>query len=155
MKLFFLILAATMLLFACTSRKKPQNKFDQLVGLWQTNNSETDLYESWERANDSTLNGKSYVINGTDSIFFETVALRTEGNNTYYIPTVPNQNEGKAVAFRMVRSTDTSFVFENTLHDFPQRITYRFASRDSLYARVEGMANGELRMEEFFYHRIK
>jgi hypothetical protein len=154
MKVSVSIVFVWMMAFACTS-KKPQNKFDQFSGLWQTNNSETDIYESWKKIDDSTLYGKSYAMNGPDTMIFENIQLKIEGNNALYIPTVTDQNEGKAIPFKMTRSTDTSFTFENAEHDFPQKITYRFIKKDSLVATVEGIVKGELRMEEFFYHRIK
>lgn len=36
-------------------------------------------------------------------------------------------------------------VFENLGHDFPQRVIYRLEAPDRLFARIEGLRNGNLR----------
>jgi hypothetical protein len=54
--------------------------------------------------------------------------------------------EGQAVAvFPLATATADEVVFENTAHDFPQRIIYRRDGRDGLRARIEGPAAGGAR----------
>lgn len=141
-------------LLASCSSKDPFQKLQKLSGLWQTNNSETDLYEQWGKAKDNAMYGKSYTMNGTDSIVYERVEIRKDGDNVFYIPTV-KENNNQPVSFKLVSSTDSSFTFENRQHDFPQRVIYRFAGKDSMIGRIEGNNKGEDQSQEFYYHRVK
>ncbi|HKT80802.1 MAG TPA: DUF6265 family protein [Vicinamibacterales bacterium] len=49
--------------------------------------------------------------------------------------------------------TDSSVVFENLEHDFPQRVGYRLDGASRLLAWVEGTAEGRTRRIEFPYQR--
>ena len=57
--------------------------------------------------------------------------------------------------FEAKTTSDTLVVFENTAHDFPQRIIYRKRGADSLIARIEGMMNGQARGIDFPYARAR
>ena len=54
-----------------------------------------------------------------------------------------------AIRFQLVSLQDDRAVFENTLHDFPQRIEYRLLPDKRLLTRVAGEAGGETRVEEY------
>lgn len=58
-----------------------------------------------------------------------------------------------AAVFPASEVTDSSVVFENAEHDFPQRIGYRRVGGDSLVAWIEGTAGGKARRVEFPYRR--
>jgi hypothetical protein len=45
--------------------------------------------------------------------------------------------------------SETSAVFENSGHDFPQRIGYQRAGSDSLLAWIEGTVDGRVRRVQF------
>ena len=49
--------------------------------------------------------------------------------------------------------TDTSVVFSNPSHDFPQNVRYTRGQSDSLYAQVDGTIRGKQRKFEFRYGR--
>jgi hypothetical protein len=50
--------------------------------------------------------------------------------------------------------TDTTVVFENPQHDFPQRVGYERKGGDALLAWIEGTRNGQTRRVEFPYRRV-
>ena len=52
-------------------------------------------------------------------------------------------------------ATDSTVVFENRTHDFPQRVGYRKVGADSLLAWIEGERNGRTRRIEFPYRRVR
>lgn len=141
-------------LAGCTSND-PYKKMNRLSGLWQMNTDEGTLYEEWSKQKGNAMFGKSYMMNGTDSMVFERVELAKKDSGVYYIPMVKDQNQSRPVYFKMTSSSDTSFTFENKLHDFPQRIIYRFVGKDSIVARIEGDNKGELQYQEYFYSRVK
>ena len=60
----------------------------------------------------------------------------------------------EGASFKLVSLEGTKAIFENSKHDFPQRIIYRL-SGDSLIARVEGTMNGKQRGSDFPYIKIK
>lgn len=141
---------------ACTTKQKdqPLQNFEKLTGLWQTHNSEADIYEEWIKVSDSAMQGKSYVMNESDTIINERIEVKKIGNDFYYIPTVTAQNNDQPVQFKMINNSDTLLVFDNPGHDFPQRIMYRFHGKDSIVARVQGVVKGELQFEEFYFRRV-
>jgi hypothetical protein len=49
--------------------------------------------------------------------------------------------------------TDSTVVFENLEHDFPQRVGYRRAGADSVLAWIEGTVDGKTRRVDFPYRR--
>ena len=51
--------------------------------------------------------------------------------------------------------SDSSVIFENLQHDFPQRIGYQRNGPDSLLAWIEGTEKGQVRRVEFPYRRTR
>jgi len=49
--------------------------------------------------------------------------------------------------------TDSSVVFENAEHDFPQRVGYR-RSESGVAAWIEGTVKGQMRRIDFAYTRV-
>ena len=65
------------------------------------------------------------------------------------------QPSGQAAAeFVASRVAPGQLVFENPLHDFPQRVEYRSRGRERLEARVEGTVKGQVRATDFPYVRV-
>jgi len=58
-----------------------------------------------------------------------------------------------SVTFPVIEFTDSSLVFENRGHDFPQQIRYHRRTADSLYAAISGMVGGRSRTIKFEYGR--
>jgi hypothetical protein len=53
----------------------------------------------------------------------------------------------------LVKKTDSSVVFENLEHDYPQRIIYSLEPSGDLRARVEGIRGGKLEFDEWLWHK--
>ena len=65
----------------------------------------------------------------------------------------PLENE-LPVAFRLIRHEDGIAVFENTGHDFPQRILYQYHDDATMTASIEGPSDdGETRRIDFSFRR--
>lgn len=120
-----------------------------LPGKWENQTQRGKMIEEWSKVNDSTYSGKSYMITTTDSISLESIALKKEGNNIFYIPTVKGQNNDQPVKFKLTSSSANQLVFENPAHDFPQKITYTLESENSLTAEISGIINGQQRSRKF------
>ena len=104
---------------------------------------------------ESEFRGKSYMLNKADTVVFEQIQLLAENNTLFYIPTLTNQNKGLPVRFALKSSTDSSLLFENSSHDFPQLISYQKIGVDSLFAEVSGTSKGKARSEKFRMKRVK
>jgi len=146
------------LFFSCSAPVNKHEKMDKLkwlIGNWEINTPEGNYYESWKVINDSVYSGASYFISGKDTLSAETVSLEEREGELLYIPMVRDQNEGKPVTFRLTSSAEETYIFENPGHDFPQKISYRQLSADSLLAEVSGLVKGSERKEEFPMKRSK
>lgn len=130
-------------------------KANWLIGKWQSSSSEGVSTEIWEKKNDSTFVGISYFVAGKDTLSSEKINLEQKGNKLFYIPTVNNQNNGKPIVFTMTSSISNQLIFENSLHDFPQIITYKQITKDSLLAVISGKINGIVNSQDFPMQRIK
>lgn len=149
-------ISAVLALASCTQKQKePLRQLDKLAGTWQTNNSEADMYEEWTKGKNDVMYGKNYTLNGTDSLVFERVELKKQGNDIFYFPVVRGQDNGQPVPFRLISDNDSSFTFENKEHDFPRRVIYRFIGKDSLVTRIEGVNKGQEEYEESYYRRVR
>lgn len=122
-----------------------------LLGSWeQRKNTTANLLETWIKKTDDELTGKSVKINGRDTILLETITMVRSKDSLFYIPTVSNQNQGKPVKFYCSRRQDSLLVFENPQHDFPQQISYKLITKDSIMATISGLYKGQQRSNHFY-----
>lgn len=125
-----------------------------LLSTWRQPGAEGMLWEIWQKESDTIYTGIGLLVNANgDTLFSEKLRLADRQDTLWYLPTVSNQNAGKEVAFKEIALSDTEIVFENPLHDFPQRIVYRKAGADSLQASIEGVQDGKPRKEAFSFKR--
>jgi hypothetical protein len=141
---------------SCNSKtEKHIRKTEWLTGTWENKSPGGSMYETWTKISENELSGKSYVIQGKDTIVFETIKLIQEQDSMFFIPTIKDQNNDLPVRFTLKTISDTEFVFENPKHDFPQMVTYQKIHADSLVAEVSGMEKGKERKETFPMRRVK
>jgi hypothetical protein len=148
------LLFIPLLLFSC--REKPGSSVRDVAwlnGTWMVGADDNILYESWRQTGENEMAGKSYVLRGNDTIIFESMRLLNENGTLFYKPTVSGQNHGKEISFRLASIRTDEVVFENKEHDFPQRISYRIITRDSLAAEISGVQKGKQRTESFGMRR--
>ena len=83
--------------------------------------------------------GGSRTVAGGGVREYEHLHIRAAGDTLVYtaIPARQQQTD-----FRAVAPQEGVVSFENPAHDFPQKITYRRITADSLVARVEGGGRG-------------
>lgn len=152
------LLLLLIIIGACNAKQaaKPARleKAAWVLGTWQQPGAEGMLWEIWQRESDTIYAGIGLLVNASgDTLFSEKLRLADRQDTLWYLPTVSNQNAGKEVAFKETAVNDTEIVFENPLHDFPQRIVYRKTGADSLQASIEGMQDGKPRKETFSFKR--
>ncbi len=135
---------------ACTSLQTKSKEdvtakvnFDWLVGNWERiNNSKGKLtYEKWEKIEIDEHNfeykGLGFTLNGVDTIFKEELRIFAFDNGWIYEVIGVNP---EPTNFVFSTYTDTSFVCNNELNDFPKEIAYHL-HKDMLVAIVSGDKN--------------
>ena len=99
--------------------------------------------------------GKSMVgvgrtVRGDTLVEYELVLIREQGDQVAY----EAHPAGRPAAVFLSRSvSDSSVLFENLQHDFPQRVGYSRSASDTLLAWIEGTQQEQLRRIEFPYRR--
>lgn len=156
------------LLFACNSNQTQEQieivenntgsvitKATWLLGAWQSEMEDVNMIESWIQQNDSLMVGNAVFIHDGDTASSESLVIKVIGQDMFYYPTISNQNDGKAIEFKLTIATDTSLVFENPAHDFPQKITYIKHSEQKLTAEVSGTMDGKIEKYAFEMNKVQ
>ncbi len=152
MRLLLIGLAMPFTLWAQDST--PFKKLHALQGTWAMNGNRGMLYENWRLQNDSTLLGKSFKIAPAgDTLVLEEVTLAQRQQAIFYMPNVRGQNNGEAITFKLVSTTNDTYIFDNPAHDFPQRIIYELPKNDKLHAWIEGMDKGSYRKSDYYFKK--
>ncbi len=131
------------------SKYEKLGTMDWLLGNWENKLPEGDLSESWEKKDDSTFVGHSYFIKEKYTISFESIELLQKGEELFYIPTVKGQNNDKPVSFKLITATAMEFTFENSSHDYPQKIVYKKAGPNDLIVAFSGTQQGKASTESY------
>ncbi len=119
-----------------------------LAGSWYT--STRDNEEHWLPPQGGLMLGmnRSVSASGQASFEFMRIAETPEGLVFYASP-----GGRAATPFELAEQSDGRVVFENTGHDFPQRVIYERVDQDTLRARVEGRIDGESRQLQWQWVR--
>ena len=108
---------------------------DFLSGTWKVLGKEN--YEHWDATNDQSMRGAGYSMKSGLPSITEYLEIRKEGATVYLIATVPRQNNGESIRFKL-NQVGAKFSFENPDHDFPQKIVYERLDQDNLQVSLSG-----------------
>jgi hypothetical protein len=123
-----------------------------LAGCWEQRSARQTIEEQWTRPRGGIMLGAGRTLRGDTLVEYEQVRIEERGGHLVYAA----QPSGQTPAdFASIAVSDTAVTFENPTHDFPQRVIYRRAGRDSLLARVEGRRRGIVRGVNFPYRRVE
>jgi len=129
---------------------------DWIVGKWKRESRRGEVYESWQRLSDRTVEGDSWIVSSSDGTkhALESLLLVEMAGEVFYIPKVA-ENEFP-VPFRRTSMKPGRVVFENPNHDFPQKIIYLRTGDDELKVTIEGTGDSEeSRQVDFHFRRAK
>jgi hypothetical protein len=121
-----------------------------LAGCWQSTSSRRTVEEHWLPVRGNSMVGVSRTVLADTLLEYELVVLRERDGVIAYEAHPSGQ---PAAIFPARAITDSSAIFENPTHDFPQRIGYTRRA-DSLIAWIEGERDGRARRVEFPYVRV-
>lgn len=106
-----------------------------LSGTWKR--TDKNSYEQWSETENGQLKGVSFKMKDGLPEIREYSDLLREGSEVYLVATVPSQNQGKGIRFRL-KQDGQRYIFENAKHDFPQQIVYEYLNEDHLQISLSG-----------------
>lgn len=115
---------------------------ERLEGQWQEAPG-IGYREVWKR-NRSGLKGAGYMHSGGTFSKTESLAIVIRDSTLVYQATVPDQNEGRTINFSISASSDSTLVFINPDHDFPNVIAYRFLSDSLMHIDVQSLSDSSM-----------
>src|SRR3989344_2170088 len=130
--------------FSCAEKDHMQ-LVKKLTGKWASDeNDGIRFFEEWKVADKNIMAGKGFLLeDGIDTTFSENLTIELKDDKIYYVAQVKGENDNKPIKFLLVESEPNYLIFENPLHDFPQRIKYFFINEKELKVVVEGEHEGK------------
>jgi hypothetical protein len=107
--------------------------------------------EHWMGPAGGLMLGMSRTVTRGRATEHEFTRIEERDGRLVFVAQPSGQPQAEFVARQVEAGT---LVFENPLHDFPQRIEYRSQGRDRLEARIEGTVQGKVRARDFPYVRV-
>ena len=132
------------------TQSSPLARAGWLAGCWELRAPNRVTLEMWMPPLGDLMIGASRTTVGARTGEFEQLRLKLEGDRLHYIALPSGQVE---TTFSSIEITDTTLVFENKAHDFPQRVLYRRRGADSIIAAIEGPGPNGVRRIQFGYRR--
>lgn len=111
----------------------------------------TKIEEQWLAPAGGSMIGMSRSVREGKLREFEFMRVVPGENGALRYVVIPSGQAETAFALKDLAAN--AVTFENPKNDFPQRILYRLADRDTLVARIEGSVNGQERSADFPYKR--
>jgi len=123
-----------------------------LQGCWRSTRGETTIEEQWMAPRGGSMLGMGRTVRGSKTVEYELVMISQRNGRLSYEAHPSGQ---PSATFLSITVSDTTIVFENAEHDFPQRVGYKRNGSDALEAWIEGQANGQSRRVDFAYERAR
>ncbi len=159
MKTKIAFLLAVIAFTACNnSNDKEKEKIiaaQWLLGKWETKTDFGTYTETWQQANDSTLSGKACFLKGTDTLHNESIELQQTADKFIYKTIILGQHNDKAIVFESSVDEENELVFENPKNDYPQKISYKKVSTDSIVTEISGMQFNKPSTEKYTLVKTK
>ena len=124
-----------------------------LAGCWWSGNERRVVEEQWMGGLGGLMLGMGRTTNRVDYrvIEYEQTMIAEQGESLVYTARPSGQPEA---TFTAIELTDSTVVFENAEHDFPQRVGYQLLPDGRLNAWIEGTKDGKVRHIDFPYQRV-
>jgi hypothetical protein len=155
LKNFFALAALLMIgVVSAASAPEPDTVEDLgwLAGCWATIGGEDGSGEQWTRPAGGTMLGVNRTVKNSGTVAYEFMQIRETGDNRIEFFARPSGQAG--ATFVLMKLSEGEAVFENSGHNFPQRIIYRLNSEGDLGARIEGEVKGRFSAVDFPFKRV-
>jgi len=110
-----------------------------MAGYWVKDSEDIRMEECWLEPLGGVMVGVHRDVKAGGRAFYEYLRIEERTDGIYYVAKPLNQAEA---AFRLVAmEAGRQAVFENKVHDFPQRIVYFLEPQGGLRATIEGVSD--------------
>jgi ribosomal protein S5 len=109
--------------------------------------------ERWSKATSNVIIGVSQTVKDGKTVAFEFLRIVDNGHGAIYVAKPSNAKDETGFLAKKISANEV--IFENSKHDFPQRIIYRLQNKKSLSARIEGKQGDKEVGIDFPMTRIK
>ncbi len=123
-----------------------------LAGGWQSERGGRTIHELWMAPSGGMMLGIGHTVDGEKTIEYEAMRIEERGGDIVFTAKPSGQEQA---SFTATELTDSSVVFANPAHDFPQRVIYRLRPDGSLLARIEGEIGGKARAVDYPMERAR
>jgi len=98
---------------------------DWMLGEWQLDSEKILTTETWTKLSPNTYDGIAQTLSKNEDkiTFVETLIIIEMSDEVFYLAKV-SHNEFP-IPFKLTKCSDSTAVFENAAHDFPQKIVYQ------------------------------
>ena len=121
-----------------------------LQGCWQLESGGRVVEEQWMAPRGGVMLGMGRTVRDGTLVEYESVILREQDGRLAYEAHPSGQ---PSAVFTSASVTESTVIFENSMHDYPQHVGYQ-RDGDSLLAWIDGTANGKSRRVDFPYRRV-
>ena len=121
-----------------------------LQGCWQLESGGRVVEEQWMVPRGGVMLGMGRTVRDDKLVEYESVILREQDGRLAYEAHPSGQ---PSAVFTSASVSQSTVIFENPTHDYPQRVGYQ-RDGDSLLAWIDGTANGKSRRVDFPYRRV-
>lgn len=128
----------------------PIERLGWMAGCWEIAEGDQVTEEHWLAPRGGLMLGVGRTVRDGRAVAYEHLRISERDGEVVLVARPSGQAEA---SFPGVAVHDTVAVFENLLHDFPQRIVYR-SRPDSLWARIEGGGETDRRAVDFRFGRV-
>jgi len=117
-----------------------------LAGCWEREGPERHTIEQWTAPRGGMMLGLNQTTARGRTIAWEYLRIASVDGRLVLTALPSGQAEG---SFDAIELTDSSIVFSDPGHDFPQTVSYRRQPDGSLLGRIEGTEDGRTRSVDF------
>ncbi len=122
-----------------------------LGGCWRLEAGTRITDEQWMAPAGGAMLGMSRTVRDGKLVEYEHLTITNVDGRLGYTANPSGQAEN---TFWLVQANDTTAVFADPEHDFPQQLTYQRTRPDSLVVTIAGPSRGERREIAFRYRRV-
>lgn len=123
-----------------------------LSGCWERTGPGFSIQEQWMDPRGRIMVGMSRTVAGGKMLEYEYLRIEEHDGRLICVACPSGQTE---TPFAQAELTDSTVVFTNPDHDFPQRISYRLMPDGSVLARIEGVVGGADKAVDFPMKRAR
>ena len=124
-KKFLPIIVIILPVVAFTQNCTTLDTLNWMLGEWQQDGEKSVTTETWTQLSAGTYEGLGLTRSKSEDkiTFVEALRLIEMTNEVFYLAKV--SHNAFPIAFKLIKCSVSMAVFENTTHDFPQKIVYQ------------------------------